>query len=288
MLIQLLLKVFTVFKVLPYVNFVFRTKLYGSTVKIPVLGGLGVDNLGKQELWLNDLIGIIPKPRDGTFIDIGMNIGQTLIMYKQNWVDGSYLGFEPNPTAFFYCTRLIKENHWVNCISASVGISAEVGCHELQQYFHSEIDSGASIIPNFRPDTPVVNRSVVICINESQVSENLLSNVYLIKIDVEGAELGVVKGLAGSIMRSRPHIIVEILPTYNCSNVERIVRQDELLSLLHDMNYLIFRIKKSNLGYFLGLIAVKQLNIHSDLDACDYLCIPNDYLGQWNNSLVVQ
>ena len=288
MIIQIFLKVFKVLRVLSFVNFVLKANLYGSKVKIPVLGGLGLDNLGKQELWLSDLIGIIPKPQDGTFIDVGMNIGQTLIMYKQKYADGSYLGFEPNPTAFFYCTRLIKENHWVNCISASVGISSEVGWHELQQYFHSEIDSGASIIPNFRPDTPVVNRSVVICISESQVPESLLLNAYLIKIDVEGAELDVVKGLAGLIMRARPYIIVEILPTYNCLNAGRIARQNELLSLLCDMNYSILRVKKSNSGHFLGLIVIKQFEVHSDLDACDYFCVSNDYLGQWNNMLIVQ
>jgi hypothetical protein len=69
-------------------------------------------------------------------------------------------------------------------------------------------------------------------------------------------------------------ILLEILPAYNKENHERINRQNKIYKLLKTNGYLIYRILKNN-GDFNGLQKIDQFEIHSDLDLCDYLLIPD-------------
>lgn len=50
------------------------------------------------------------KLRSGTFLDIGVNLGLTLIKVKSVNADRNYIGFKPNPACVFYIEELKRIN----------------------------------------------------------------------------------------------------------------------------------------------------------------------------------
>jgi hypothetical protein len=98
----------------------------------------------------------------------------------------------------------------------------------------------------------------------------MFENIAIIKIDVEGSELGVIKGLLPLIERQRPLIIIEILPCHSPANQDRLRNQSELQSIMAGYGYRFYRILKSE-GKFVGLEEVDEIGVHSDIDLCDYI-----------------
>jgi hypothetical protein len=94
--------------------------------------------------------------------------------------------------------------------------------------------------------------------------------VGLIKIDVEGGELEVLRGLKDIILANQPSIIIEILPVYSSENIERLSRQKLLQEFIKNLNYEIFRINESNGTYF----KIIEIEVHSDLRLSNYLLKP--------------
>jgi methyltransferase FkbM-like protein len=69
--------------------------------------------------------------------------------------------------------------------------------------------------------------------------------VAIIKIDTEGGELEVLRGVAATIARCRPFIVCEILPVGDATSPAgraRLSRQEAVQALLQTTNYRIFRL----------------------------------------------
>ena len=60
------------------------------------------------EPWMNSVLKDVFKVCEGTFLDIGVNLGQTLLHVKTLEPARKYIGFEPNPTCCFYANSLIE------------------------------------------------------------------------------------------------------------------------------------------------------------------------------------
>jgi hypothetical protein len=99
--------------------------------------------------------------------------------------------------------------------------------------------------------------------------------VGVLKIDVEGAELEVLESFTEVIKRDSPLIMVEILPAYDIKNSNRIVRQNKIRELLINNHYSIFRILKKN-DEFKDIQNIPAFEIHSDLNLCDYILVPDE------------
>ena len=99
--------------------------------------------------------------------------------------------------------------------------------------------------------------------------------IAVIKADVEGAELEVVKGLQKTINRSHPYLVLEILPVYNINEENgqyRQKRQDELLSLLQNSGYNFYLINES----LFTLSHLTDIAVHGDMNRTNYLFIHKD------------
>lgn len=83
------------------VNLNQTSTINGKKVNIPVINKIGFGNLFIDELWMIPLIEKLLSIKKGTFIDIGVNIGQTLIKLKSIDPEINYIGFEPNPMCVF-------------------------------------------------------------------------------------------------------------------------------------------------------------------------------------------
>jgi hypothetical protein len=76
-------------------------------------------------------------------------------------------------------------------------------------------------------------------------------------------------------------MMVEVLPVYEPKNTFRLERQNEIESILKECNYSIFRVNKKAEKLF-GLQEIETIGIHSDLNACEYIFLPNSKKDQFN------
>lgn len=266
------LKIFEKIKVLKKLNLTTCVTLNEKRIIIPIIKGLGITNLKPAEEWMQFLFKNILPIKNGAFIDIGANLGQTLIKIKSIKENIHYFGFEPNPSCVFYLRELIEKNRFKNCDIIPIAISDMNGLVQLDLYTN-EVDSSASIIKDFRK-AKVNYKSLVPTFKFEKIFKpSDFKAISIVKIDVEGAELEVLKSMKKTLAKHRPFIICEILPVYETSNVFRLKRQKEVESILKNINYLIFRILEKG-----KIIPIGEIGVHSDLKLCNYLFIPSEYL----------
>ncbi len=254
------------------INTIYNLNHKGTRIRIPTNGAMGLEHLERSETWMPDLLATLGLPPGTVFVDVGVNIGQTLMAVKRIYPQLEYIGFEPNPICVAYVHRLVEVNTWSDVVILPIGISDTSGLFQLSLFSQSKADSSASIIPGFRNEANVTNRMHVACLGGEDL-HNLFQDRHIsaIKIDVEGAEYSVVIGLLGIIKEHLPHIIVEVLPVYTKDNITRLKRQQQLEKVIQELGYTIHRIKKHSDGSLMHLEQTDSFGIHSDLKQCDYL-----------------
>lgn len=258
-----------------FINFTAFVKIGGTRFKIPVIREMGLGNLAATEPWMTDLIQSLYKEKTGAFVDIGANIGQTLLKFKSAAPSMEYIGFEPNPACVYYLRELIKANHFEHSIVIPVGCFNANTVLELLYMGSSEINSAASMIKNYRPNNKIYDKQYVPVFSFTHLQDVLkLQNIAIIKIDVEGSELEALQGLRETLKTQRPHLLVEILPVYNDQNIIRIERQVQIEQILRELNYSISRVQKTSAEGLDRLLPLDTIGIHSDLKQCDYVFSP--------------
>src|SRR5687767_11314100 len=95
---------------LNYFNLTIKHHRKSNSVIVPIINKIGIENLHLSEEWMCDVIEKLLSVKTGGFIDIGVNVGQTLIKLKLVDANVSYIGFDPNPVCVFYTKTLIKKN----------------------------------------------------------------------------------------------------------------------------------------------------------------------------------
>ena len=254
-------------------NFNITFKLNYRNFKIPFRGSkMGTEILGMGESWflpiVNDLIPQNKKIENVCFVDVGMNIGQTLLKIKDSFPSIHFLGFEPNPICVSYLHELIKINNLENVNVLPVGVADQTGVLTLNA--DNEFASGASMIENFRKNQVIKFRYNCPVFNSELISNFHPSGLDVIKIDVEGFELNVIQGLLPMIKKYRPSIICEVLPNYGNQESDRFKRQVLLQELLASIDYSIFRINESSHT----LYEINEFGIFHDMDQTNYVFKP--------------
>jgi hypothetical protein len=67
-----------------------------------------------SELWMIDLLKIVLPIGNKSFVDVGINVAQTLLKLKSVSPEINYIGFEPNPVYTNYGAKLIKKHYKYN------------------------------------------------------------------------------------------------------------------------------------------------------------------------------
>ncbi|MEP6846296.1 MAG: FkbM family methyltransferase [Panacibacter sp.] len=270
---------------LKYFSFFFSINIGAKKITIPVINGNGYFNLFPvKEAWMEILIQKCLAQRTGCIIDVGVNLGQTLLKIASfnNKVD--YYGFEPNPVCYTYCKTLISRNDLHSFKVLPVGLSDEAAVVKL--FGDNDHVSGATVVENFRNNSekyPVIHHVPVMQGDVILKSESI-NGVNFIKIDVEGAELEVVKGLQGTLHKHKPVIILEILPVYSMESTNgkmRKERQDELQKLMREMDYVLFLIKEQEVK----LERLHEIPVHGDMGKTNYLLVPDALVSKFSDML---
>ena len=118
--------------------------------QIPVINDLGQANINKHEPWMVDLFLALKTLNPDLIIDVGVNVGQTLLKAKSVFNDILYIGFDPNPACIYYTNHLIDINNIKNCTIIPCGISDTSKLIELNFYTDEQSDSSASIVSDYR------------------------------------------------------------------------------------------------------------------------------------------
>jgi FkbM family methyltransferase len=244
----------------------------GRKFRTPVIYG---SNSDLSEPWMIELQKGLMSRKKGVFLDVGMNLGQTLLVVKAIEPARPYVGFEPNPQCFAYCEQLVQLNRLTNVTLVPVGLSSSNHIACLQLYSRSGTDSTASVVEDFRPTQPVTSIKSVALFSFADVSKALsIGEIGIIKIDVEGAEWDVLQSMELALGTARPWIVIEILPCYNSENTKRIARQKSIEAMLDRLDYRIMRIGKDPAGRLQRLEPIEAIGIHGEVPLSDYVFYP--------------
>lgn len=233
-------------------NFSIKKKLNGKTILIPFINGIGLTNQLLKSEWLDSLIEVFVKGENKTFIDVGVNVGQTLIRLKTACPEVNYIGFEPNSTCTAYTQKLVKQNNFSNCIIQNTALSTKVENLVLEKT--SVADSRASVISALRPDY-FKDKEHVIALDYDSFYQN--EHIGFVKIDVEGGEYEVIQGMEKAIEKYQPLITCEVLDSLNSEVMQFTQNRATLVcELLTSLNYGIIQLQTSDNK----LISIKKID----------------------------
>ncbi len=176
--------------------------------------------------------------KDMVVFEIGANIGSHSFEIAQLLQDGSgtLYCFEPTDYAF---KKLIKNhslNHFTNIIFEKLALSDREEIQNLTPA--SSLDTvafSASWDIKDGSSKNTMQQEIIFKKLDTYIQENSITKVDLLKIDVDGYELKIIKGGRQTISTFKPIIIIELsecLLHYVGDTLE------ELLSLLHNLGYM--------------------------------------------------
>ncbi|WP_013321743.1 FkbM family methyltransferase [Gloeothece verrucosa] len=274
---HLLAEVLIKLKLLKFLNLVFSFKINGKRFKFPIINLIGFQNLRElkkgRETHLDKIIAEIFLKKTGAFIDVGVNIGQTLFKVKSIDLSRDYFGFDPSPSCCFYVKKIIKINSFENSHIIPVGLYNSLAILKLFTKYGDD-DPHASVIDGYREKSFYnAEQYTLLCEGDFLLKELKINSISIIKIDVEGAELEVIEGLKNSIVQYKPFIICEILAIKDKDEMahHKKNRVNRLEKILKNENYLIGRIYKNNKIVILDEIDLYSKPVESTFD---YLFVP--------------
>lgn len=231
------------------------------------------------EPWLDAVYQTVFQCREGAFIDVGANIGQT--MFKILSLDSArqYIGFEPQVSCCCRIQQFLKEHHISNYAILPVGLANKNGTVKL--YLRRDTyDSTVSMVKHFRPESFYTSRRYAyVRKGDEVISELQVTSVSAIKIDVEGAELEVIEGLLDTIGAKMPFIIFEVLNHFLAVTGDKLDDQyirfresriERMEDILRQLDYVIFNVLPGN-----RLKKVSKIipPVSADLSVTNYLAV---------------
>lgn len=166
-------------------------------------------NRGIENTILNNSIVLFRKfgnnKKDAVVLDVGANFGYLSLVWANSISkNGKVISFEPNPNVFKSLNKSIATNKLDSIIqSENKAVGKNNG--QIDLYLNSTTSNTKEDHSNHQ------NKISIEMISLDTFMENLeISNIDLVKIDVDGIELDILKGSEDLIEKYRPIFIVEI------------------------------------------------------------------------------
>lgn len=165
-----------------------------------------------EGIWDPALTGLIESTlrADDVFVDVGAHVGYfTLLAGRRVGPEGAVLSIEPNPVALGHLRQNVDRSGLRNVQVAHTACGDS--CDPVRLYLHTESNSSMA---SLSADNATSGAAVdVPCTTLDKLcKERGLSCVSLVKIDVEGAELSVLRGMERILREMRPVIVLEMEP----------------------------------------------------------------------------
>lgn len=173
-------------------------------------------------------------PTDGLMLDLGANIGNHALMFKNSFPDLEIWSFEPMLENFLLLKANTKNFKDIISINIGVGSRTDVVNFDLTE-FTSKNNSGAIRISKTKG-----NQNLVIALDDISFENK---KITFVKIDVEGYELSCVEGMVNLIKQHKPAFWVEDYNhAYGLTNSSVNLLQQlgyEIIDFKPDANYLL-------------------------------------------------
>ncbi len=213
----------------------------------------------------------------GAFIDVGVNLGQTLGKVLAIDRDREYLGFEPQIAACFFVSKFLVDNGIHGAHVLPFGLSS---ANSLRKFWsQGDVDTMASLYRSSKHTTETI---VPTRVGDEVITELEIREIAAIKIDVEGAELEVLHGLRNTLKTIRPPVVFEVVPNFEGSEripvEESIAHQRNLVArkierLWRDLGYRIFQIDECGDEHFIDKFELDNTKSYRGLN---FLARPGD------------
>jgi FkbM family methyltransferase len=155
----------------------------------------------------------------GTFIDIGANVGLWALSLRDEYA--KVIAIEPHPVAFKSLNQNCVDNLVDNVVSFNLAAGASRGAVELITFAHSGHTTsnpgwkhGLENIVG-KPTGKIISPMIAVD-SLAHVVENKVS---FVKIDTEGSEAEVIRGMGEMLQKDKPMLLIEI---HKAEDVERI------------------------------------------------------------------
>lgn len=162
------------------------------------------------------------SPPGTVMYDVGANVGtHTLALADAVGTDGTVIAFEPHSKTFEALEKNVARNGFGNVKMENRALGSETGSATL----HIEQDNpgvGSHSLLR-RTDTLATTETIGLIRGDEYATRTDLSP-DLIKVDVEGAELSVLKGLEQTLRNTRPRLVVEVHDTADGDAVRSFLR----------------------------------------------------------------
>jgi FkbM family methyltransferase len=151
-----------------------------------------------------------------TFIDVGANIGfHTLLASKLVGSSGTVVAIEASPSIYASLQRNLALNRAGNVRAINIAASDHRGSLKFYRGPNQDLSS-STIYPELGKPGSQLEAEVETAPLSEILSPSELTHARVIKIDVEGAEDAVVRGLATALnmCREELEVVVEIVPKF--------------------------------------------------------------------------
>ena len=182
------------------------------------------------------------KNSNPVLIDIGANIGLISFGYMSKFNNCKIYAYEPGPLQRYCLAASIAENNLFNKIILSeIAISDKEGYQSF--IVHGGVYNG---LDGFLETDRSPDKGMKIIVRtdtlDSEVKNLNIDHVDIIKIDVEGAELFVLKGSLNTIKKFKPYIFIEI-SLYNIKSYNLTV--SIIFDFIKSMDYKIYDLENN-------------------------------------------
>lgn len=138
-------------------------------------------------------------------LDIGANIGWTGLRMAAIAKEGSVTGFEPDTFNYGQCVANVKRNAMSNIHIYPLALGGMSGKVPMEVRIPSNL-GGNRIVPDRRSGGSMVDMVEL----DNFLLTHPVKQVDLIKVDVEGFELHVLRGAERTLQRYKPTLFVEV------------------------------------------------------------------------------
>jgi len=152
---------------------------------------------------------VLMKMKPGVnVLDVGADIGYyTLLFAKLVGAKGNVYAFEPIPKAKYYLDKNVELNELKNVKTYGFALFDDAGMVCLEDPFNKS---------NINPQKKRLSKNdiqVEMKVFDGWRSEESIDRVDFMKLDVEGAEMNILRGMRETIEKDRPEILVELHPS---------------------------------------------------------------------------
>lgn len=162
--------------------------------------------LGAYEIGALNLFKTLARSEPGfVFCDVGANVGHHTLFMAQLC---DVLAFEPNPDLVATLEHKLRLNEVRNVRAFPVGLGTANA--ELEYFAGLSNNGTGSFVAGFDSQNAPTGRTLTVVEGDSFIRSQEIERIDLIKIDVEGFEREVLKGLHGTLDALSPTIFLEV------------------------------------------------------------------------------